>query len=386
MAEMKVGRTTQKVTDDGRHRTAARFSWGDAKATAYFETAASVPFVKDNVGDLWVAPALLIAMRHNLTLRLRDPISNARREDLGVAQDIISTWFPERMSKVEIKAPRGTPLKVPPAARDSRVVGACFTGGVDSFHTLVKNRQRIGALLYGYGLDVPKGQREFAGHVETLLQEVAAETDVRLLTAETNIRRLLGRADVNWGDEGHGATLAALATLFSPLIRVVLVPSTHSYDAATPWGSHPMLDHRWSTRRLQVRYDGGECSRVKKTRNIADDPVVQKHLRVCYSQFEQLNCGRCSKCIRTMATLQVLGQLQNFSTFPQPLDLEHVRQFELRAPNDAARIRDVYNLARQDPVHAELADALGDMLERYDASIAPGTLSPVRATPMTPAG
>ncbi|MQW77142.1 hypothetical protein GHK92_14775 [Nocardioides sp. dk4132] len=130
-----------------------------------------------------------------------------------------------------------------------------------------------------------------------------------------------------------------------------------------------MLDHRWSTRRLQVVYDGGECSRVKKTQMIARDPLVQKYLRVCYKQFDELNCGRCSKCIRTMATLQVLGELQNFSTFPERVDLAAARNFQLQGKNDASRIRDVYQLARQYPAHAELAGALAEMLDRYDAAV-----------------
>lgn len=73
--------------------------------------------------------------------------------------------------------------------------------------------------------------------------------------------------------------------------------------------------------------------------------------------------------MRTMATLEVLGHLRSFSTFPQSLDLEYVRRFELGQRNDADRIRDVYNLARQDPAHSELASALGEQLERYDASL-----------------
>ena len=156
MGEFRVGRTKHVVTDTGRHRTSARFLRGDTKVEAYFELSASVPFVTENVGDLWVTPALVMAMRHNLTLRLRDPISNARRDDLDVAQDIMSTWFPERMGKVEIKAPRGTPRSSDWSSR-SALLERASRGGSSSFHTLVKNRGRVGALIYGFGLDVPQG-------------------------------------------------------------------------------------------------------------------------------------------------------------------------------------------------------------------------------------
>ncbi len=369
MGIFRVGQTKYAVTDTGRHRTTAIFSWGTTNVEAYFETDSRVPFLRSNAGDLWLAPALMMAMRHNLTLELHDPISDSRLENLDVAQDIISTWYPDRMSKVVIKAPPSARRKRF-RRRDTRAIGACFTGGVDSFHTLVKNRGRIGALIYGYGLDIPLGHPEFEAEVTSLLEQVAAAENVQLLAAETNIRRVLGRGGVSWGYEGHGVALVSLAALFTPLIRTVLIPSSHSYSAATPWGSHPMLDHRWSSPRLQVVYDGGESSRVRKTQLIAHDPLAQKFLRVCYKQFEEFNCGRCGKCMRTMTTLQVLNQLKNFNTFPPQVDLDFVRNFQLAGKNDAARIRDVYELALDYPEHAELASVLSDMLERFDAGLA----------------
>ena len=370
---LEVGRTRRVVGADGRHRTSARFSWGMRSLVVHFETDASVPFLDENLGDLWVAPGLLVAMREGLDLRLRDPISNHRRANLDVVQGILSTWFPDRLRKVQISAPRGVAIRRPSPRRDDRVVGACFTGGVDSFHSLVENRGRVGALVYGFGLDVPTRESAFVHHVTDLLRAVATEEGVRLLVADTNIKKLFRRADVRWGFEGHGAVLASLGTLFSPLIRTLLVPSTHSYDAAAPWGSHPLLDHRWSSPRLEVVYDGAECSRIEKTRRIAGDRVAQRFLRVCYRQFEALNCGRCPKCLRTMATLEVLGALPDFSTFTGSLDLERVRDMEIRASNDAVRLRDVQRFAMQHARHGALAAAIDEAVVRYETEAVPDT-------------
>lgn len=51
-------------------------------------------------------------------------------------------------------------------------------------------------------------------------------------------------------------------------------------------------------------------TRVEKTMAIADNKLAQKYLDVCFC-FN--NCGRCSKCFRTLVTLEIIGKLDSFS-------------------------------------------------------------------------
>ncbi len=50
-------------------------------------------------------------------------------------------------------------------------------------------------------------------------------------------------------------------------------------------------------------------TRFEKTATIADDAIAQKYLDVC---FRFNNCGTCSKCIRTLVTLDILDKLKQF--------------------------------------------------------------------------
>jgi hypothetical protein len=352
------------VLDDGRHRVESRFVLGDRQFLAHFETGQDVPFLDGNFGDLWVAPALVIAMRHGVPLKLADPVSEGRSEHLNAIQDTFTTWYPERMTKTAIKDPwRLQKFRRHPPDQE-RLVGACFSGGVDSFYTLIRNRERIGALVYGFGLDVPATQPEFAAKVDAMLDAVSEESGVPVLRAHTNVRRLLEHFRVRWGSEGHGAALASLGTAFSAVIRQLLVPSTHSHDDHMPWGSHPLLDHHWSTDRLEVVYDGAEADRVKKTELIAGSQLAQRHLRVCFSQFKSMNCGRCEKCLRTMTTLRLLGDLDAFHTVPSPLDLDYLRSFELKG-RAVHRYRKIYAIAGDRPENADVAGALKELLDRH---------------------
>lgn len=370
MNTLTVQGTNRCVLPDGRHRTSARFVLNRRRRIeAYFETEPDVQFLEENLGDLWVAPAMVIAMRHGATLKLADPVSPGRREDLGIIQDVFATWYPDVMTRVPLRLRKGTPLPRRPLREDQRVVGACFTGGVDSFYTLLRNgTANVGALVYGHGLDVPEDQSPFAGRVEQLLDSVSLETGIPLLSARTNLRRVLSWGSVRWGKDGHGAALASLGTVFSSRLRALRVPSTHSYLDNLPWGSHPLLDHRWSTNRLKIIYDGAEADRVEKTEFIADSPLAQRHLRVCFSQFEALNCGRCEKCVRTMLTLEMAGSLNRFRYF-EPLDLNELRTFELPSERAAYRFRKIQALAEsRDDADPGLLAALSDILGRYETS------------------
>jgi hypothetical protein len=57
--------------------------------------------------------------------------------------------------------------------------------------------------------------------------------------------------------------------------------------------------------------DGKAGDRVDKTKIIADWDIAQKHLKVCAKKGK--NCSVCSKCNRTLMTLDALGKLDLFA-------------------------------------------------------------------------
>lgn len=51
------------------------------------------------------------------------------------------------------------------------------------------------------------------------------------------------------------------------------------------------------------------ASRLEKTVALADDPIAQRYLDVC---FRFNSCGECSKCYRTLLTLDIIGKVDLF--------------------------------------------------------------------------
>lgn len=129
--------------------------------------------------------------------------------------------------------------------------------------------------------------------------------------------------------EVRGAQLAATALALGP--RRMLIASGAMQGEIVPAGTHPVLDHRFTTERTEIVHYG-DASRLAKVRRIARSPMALATLRVC--RLDELdsdrNCGRCEKCVRTMLELHVEGALEGCPAFDGDLTVERVAAVSVR--------------------------------------------------------
>jgi hypothetical protein len=202
-------------------------------------------------------------------------------------------------------------------------VSLFFSGGVDSFYSLIKHRDEVENLVLVHGFDVPLADTKTFALAEAQAREAARIFGKRLIVARTNLHFEQPSVPCSWGMY-HGAPLAAVAHALAPNHRKIYVASTYSYADLHPWGSHPLLDPLWSTEAVRVVHDGGE-TRMEKLRVLVQYPEALARLRVCWENPEKYNCGLCEKCVRTMLGLRALG-IDRCAAFPETLTPELVRQ------------------------------------------------------------
>src|SRR5262249_14111684 len=160
-----------------------------------------------------------------------------------------------------------------------------------------------------HGFDIPLENTLLRTRVSTAVREVASAFGKPLIEVETNLKELLIE-HAPW-EYAHGALLAGAALLLSPQFGRIYIAASDSYETAmVAWGSHPLLDPLWSTECTTIVHDGTEATRMNKVAAVAGSDVALRWLRVCWENPNgEYNCGRCAKCLRTMASLRILGAL-----------------------------------------------------------------------------
>lgn len=105
----------------------------------------------------------------------------------------------------------------------------------------------------------------------------------------------------------------------------MVVPSGLTYATSVPAGSHPLLDPLFASEWLTFDHHGLELGRPGKVADlIARHPELLPYLKVCYTEDDAGNCGRCRKCLWTMIALLGAGGLHRASLFPDEIDVDAV--------------------------------------------------------------
>jgi hypothetical protein len=312
--------------------------------------------------EVALASSLLPAMAVGGHLSLPAPISPQLRRMLPDIQAVLANIAARGeatdrgLASVEVTTTDPGPAQCggtePPADLG---VGAFFSGGVDSWATLLANPD-VTDLIYVHGYDIPLDRSDASAEVERRLAESAATQGRRLHVVRTDLRTLLD-ASVPW-EITHGPALAAIGLMFAPILRRVLIGSTATYAEPVARGSHPLHDHLWSTERCRIEHFGAHLTRTAKIEQLAECQEALDVLRVCWQHVDRYNCGRCEKCLRTMVALEATGALDRCPTFVAGLDLDTVAGLRLTDSDLPIWWRENLDLARRRQPRSELVTAI----------------------------
>lgn len=295
------------------------------------------PYLSSDCGDPFVAAMLLTAMATGEVLEIDAAVSPQLLHSITQIQQIYCSWN-EGLKKVNI-----LPKKryVPPQAKLHNT-GSFFSGGIDSFYTLIKNhntsqqtgctKDKINQLILIRGFDIPITENYDSLFDEALERTklVAGKTGTEVTWCSSNFREF-SDLFADWRKLSHGAFLASVGLALQGFFQKLYIASTYTYADLFPLGSNPLIDPLWSIESLTFVHDGCEAKRLQKISYISRFPVALQNLRVCYqtgmgNNSKQLNCGRCEKCLRTMIGLHVCGVLQQTPVFPEDIDVDLVSQ------------------------------------------------------------
>lgn len=276
--------------------------------------------------DPWAVLMLPIAVMLGEDIHLDLPVDQLLFENLTGLQRIWTSWHPD-LHQVGIDAPRCEPVADSSDRRDRpKRSAAFFSGGVDSLFTLLRHNdvplgqgtRAVDDLLCIAGFNTPP--RSTDGMCRRL-GPMAERFHKHFFPIVTNLRYSPQPIDTPYSNSlhmiylAHGAVLGTMAHLFAPRFDEVVIPGSDDYTNLEPYGSHPLTDPLFSSRRLRLIQDGATWMRVERTAAIAEANAPLDGLHVCWQDWELGNCSKCLKCLYTMATLDVLGASHRATSF-----------------------------------------------------------------------
>lgn len=288
-------------------------------------------YFNEDVLDAFVLPMILCGIKYQEDIEVDGYISELLY--YNIKNNLIYTlsipFNTERLIEVRCKGTKV--MTYSPTA-----VGCGCSLGVDSFSAMLRHMSpdcpegfRITHLtnfnIGAYGNDFEKGHISYLKALESV-REFSIKEGMPLVLIESNMGAFFTGFTFNWS--GPIRTMSTALSM-QKLFRRYYYASGHNNAAfeITDIMGHfaslviPML----STENLEFIVADQDKSRVEKTIAIADNPLTQKYLHVCFREIQAnnqgkvnlrdvgfRNCTRCSKCQRTLITLDILGVVENY--------------------------------------------------------------------------
>lgn len=329
----------------------------------WFEVPDSYRNYVSESGNPWVVMMLPLAMAYGEAIEVPFPVDVHLVDNLLGLMQVWHAWYPG-LSRVEIRAPR-----MEGGVRSARKRGLFFSGGIDSFFSLLRHYDGatgdaegpVDDLINVGGFDVPITSAEELDTAQQVLDGVARQFDKRHVRVFTNLRTLETPYSLNWIGS-HGCALAVVGHLLERAYGELIVASTHDYGHLERIGSHPMTDRLLGSRSMRVVHDGASFTRVQKTALVGRSDIALDSVRVCWESQKYSNCSRCRKCLITMVTLDLLGYKERAQTFDwSSYDVQGLRRLPLTSDSQAILFQGIVEEA-QLLGRADIVEALNECL------------------------
>jgi len=286
--------------------------------------------------DFAVLPALLIAVVSGEDLEIAVPVSRRLAMGLDDIADILAHQH-SAARRPEISV--GTLLGRPETLGEGVLTG--FSRGVDCYDVLTDflwepapGVRPITRLCFSI-VSAPRRQNRRIGEVVEVARGHAETLGLPFTVLDCDFEALFREAlpDGPALPIGRSITVRniAMAHAMAPLAARFLYAASHPFSECTVEPTEDMtfadaiLLPLMSSDAVDCIAVGGSRRRIDKLTRIASRPFVQRSLDVCWAREtartvpHHLNCSACEKCLRTLLSLEILGELP---TYAEVFDLD----------------------------------------------------------------
>lgn len=198
----------------------------------------------------------------------------------------------------------------------------CYSGGVDSFDTIIRHLDEKPTLVSLWGSDIFWEEEEAWYTLEGYLRHDAELLNLEQITVKSAFRKLLNQGILDrtvlisgdgwWHGFQHGIGILGHMAPVAWMLGAdkVYIASSFTKDDHYTCASDPSIDNYVRYCGTRVIHDGYETDRQQKIINILNySKKTQKDLslHVCWEKRDGQNCCTCEKCWRTMMAILTEG-------------------------------------------------------------------------------
>lgn len=314
-----IGKSYIYDVDDDICRLAASIQLPSEKKELYFEVEKKYKkYLCNEVADPFVFSLIYYALIKGMDIVCEDPMSEQ------LYYQLVNYYLPvvtKAIIHFHIISIETKTIPYNANCMEKNAVGASVSGGVDSFYTILKHYKKelssfnITHLLVANILGEYKDEKDIHSKFEIIKKRgksIANELKLELVSVYTNVYEFKHYRMPNY----HTFKTCSLVLALKKLFGVYYFASGYSIaDLKIEAGDTAHYDllnlQTISDKKLTFYSSGGEIPRTLKTEYIASNAIVQKYLQVCNINIDK-NCSLCSKCNRTLSTLDVIGCLGKY--------------------------------------------------------------------------
>ena len=272
-------------------------------------------FLTTENSDAFLVGLLLLAMKNQEYIYIDGQISERLFYNLNHYFMKIITLLIPSLKAVNIYPQQLNSEKITP---NQNVVATGFSGGIDSFCTLIDHwsektpdNYKITHLVMNNVGSHGSGGRNLFHQRYQRLNAFAEEFNLPFIQIDSNLHEILEMNFQNTHTTRNISAILALQKLFGKYYYA----SAHKYAdcilTESPDGAviDPTAIHLLSTETTEFISTGCQHSRVEKTMIVSDFEPSYRYLDVCVHAVDKAeNCSQCWKCARTILTLEILGK------------------------------------------------------------------------------
>ncbi|HLS70253.1 MAG TPA: hypothetical protein VK027_01185 [Chitinophagaceae bacterium] len=300
---------------------------GGEQQTLWYATASEhEKHISITNADAFILFIFIYAVRENLEFKSIVPIS--KRLKFGLLEVLLPAFqemgFQAKTEQFSFEQEDETTYP------EAKAVGTAMSFGVDSFFTFIKGLNSIEQLNYltlfnagAFGQDGGKKAAELFQDMKSKVHDFASENNLGFIWIDTNLNEIFKMPFV----QSHTYRNFSCVLMLQKLFKTYYYASTFSVKdfklTQSDSSNYELLNSKAiATNSIEFHVSGLMQNRTNKTKVIAGSEITFDNLNVCLitpdnknikTANRTQNCSKCFKCIRTMVTLDIIGELNKFS-------------------------------------------------------------------------